>query len=132
MVTHDVLLAKNLIVTGDIEGLIKIWNGKKELMREIKFNEPISAVCFMNAEGDILVGHGGQLSKIDFKEYSPGKTLIVSDKEHADFKLEKAFAIHDSFFQEVKERGFDIVKGRLKHGLSAVLADARKRKRELS
>ena len=44
--TIDVHYGKKLIATGDSEGLIKLWNYKKELIREVKFTEPISAVCF--------------------------------------------------------------------------------------
>ena len=38
-----------LVVSADQDGLIKVWNFMKELVREIKFTEPISAVCFLNA-----------------------------------------------------------------------------------
>lgn len=44
----DIHYGKRLIVTGDTDGLIKIWNYKKELVREVKFTEPVSAVCFQN------------------------------------------------------------------------------------
>ena len=37
-----------LFVTGGKDGLVKVWNIKKELIREIKFPEPITAVCFLN------------------------------------------------------------------------------------
>lgn len=59
VVACDVHKGLHMIVTADIEGLIKIWNYKKELIREIKFYETVSAVSFMNKEGDILVGHNG-------------------------------------------------------------------------
>ena len=49
MVTQfDVHHSLKLIASADQDGLIKIWNFKKELLREIKFTEPISAVCFLN------------------------------------------------------------------------------------
>lgn len=63
----DIFPAKGLIVSGDCEGTLKIWNLKKELMREIKFTESITAVCFFKENADIVVGHGGKLSKMSIK-----------------------------------------------------------------
>lgn len=53
----DIHLGLGLIVTGDNEGLVKIWNRKKQVVREIKFTEPITAVCFLNEQADLLIGH---------------------------------------------------------------------------
>lgn len=58
-------------MTGGRDGLIKVWNIKKELVREIKFPEPITAVCFLNAHGDILVGHVGKVSSVMATDYKP-------------------------------------------------------------
>ena len=41
------------------DGLVKIWNAKKELIREIQFNEPIVSAIFLNSDADVLVGHAG-------------------------------------------------------------------------
>lgn len=49
-------------MTVDTEGLIKVWSEKRDLLSEIKFNEPVNSVCFMNANYDLLVAHGGKLS----------------------------------------------------------------------
>jgi WD40 repeat protein len=59
VVSIDVHHEKGLIVTADSDGLIKVWNSNKELQREIKFNEDIASVCFMNNAADLLIGHGG-------------------------------------------------------------------------
>lgn len=61
------------MVSGDSEGLIKIWNHKKDLIREIKFTEPVTAVCFLNEQADILVGHYGKLSRVNAKDYIPAE-----------------------------------------------------------
>ncbi len=44
----DFFNEKNLIVTGGIDGFVKVWNIKKELIREIKFPEPIYSVAFLS------------------------------------------------------------------------------------
>jgi len=62
--TIDLHCHLQLIVSGDIDGLIKIWNFRRKLIREIKFTEPISAVSFLNKEGDLIVGHKGKLSRV--------------------------------------------------------------------
>jgi hypothetical protein len=65
----DTLLSNGMLVTGDYDGLVKIWNSKKQLIREIKFVEPINSVAFLNPQGDIIVGHSGNLSKLEYKTY---------------------------------------------------------------
>lgn len=44
----DYLHEYGLFVTGGKDGCVKVWNIKKELVREIKFPEPITSVCFLN------------------------------------------------------------------------------------
>ena len=44
----DTHLTNGMLVTGDYDGLVKIWNSKKQLIREIKFVEPINSVAFLN------------------------------------------------------------------------------------
>jgi len=49
LMSMDMLESKGLFVTGGRDGLVKVWNIKKQLIREIKFPEPITSVCFFNA-----------------------------------------------------------------------------------
>jgi WD40 repeat protein len=71
----DFLYEKGLFVTGAKDGLVKVWNIKKELVREIKFPEPITSVCFLNSKADILVGHVGKVSSVLAKDYKPYETM---------------------------------------------------------
>jgi hypothetical protein len=64
LLSVDVVQSSGLLLTCCREGLIKVWNEKKELLREIKFNEPVVSAMFLNSQGDIVVGHEGQLSVI--------------------------------------------------------------------
>ena len=84
----DVLLSSSLIVTGDKEGLVKIWNSKKQLIREIKFVEPINSVAFINTEGDIIVGHSRNLSKVEFRTYRDLPDPVILDENDQDNRLE--------------------------------------------
>jgi WD40 repeat protein len=67
----DFLPESRLFVTGGKDGCVKIRNIKKELVREIKFPEPIISVCFLNSKGDILVGHVGKVSSVLAQDYRP-------------------------------------------------------------
>lgn len=71
LMSVDMLQTRGLFVTGARDGLIKVWNFRKELVREIKFPEPITAVCFLNPKGDILVGHVGKVSSVMAGDYKP-------------------------------------------------------------
>ena len=44
LMSVDMLYSKGLFVSGGKDGLIKVWNFRKELVREIKFPEPISSI----------------------------------------------------------------------------------------
>ena len=65
----DTLLVHGMIVTGDKDGLVKIWNSKKQLIREIKFVGEINSVAFLNDKGDIIIGHAGNLSRLNYAKY---------------------------------------------------------------
>lgn len=65
----DCHFEKNLLISGSIDGLVKIWNIKKDLIREIKFPEEVYTVSFLNREGDIIVGHKGKVSTVSCKDY---------------------------------------------------------------
>lgn len=67
----DSLDGKGLFVTGGRDGLVKVWNIRKELIREIKFPEPITSLIFLNNDADILVGHVGKVSKVLASDYKP-------------------------------------------------------------
>lgn len=65
----DTLTCRLLFATGCRKGLIKIWNAKKQLIREIQFPEEINSLIFSNNDGDILVGHGNTLSLVKQVDY---------------------------------------------------------------
>ena len=60
----------DLIVSGCSDGYVKIWNLKKELIREIKYPEPISSVLFSSNSGNILVSHGKSISIMTYNDYN--------------------------------------------------------------
>lgn len=62
---------KNLFITSSKDGYVKVWNIKKELLREIKFPEPVYSVSFLNEQGDLLVGHHGKVSTVSVNDYVP-------------------------------------------------------------
>ena len=64
--------------------MIKIWNIKKELIREIKVPEPITAVCFLNPFGDILVGHVGKVSSVMAVDYKPFESKDLTHFSYHD------------------------------------------------
>jgi hypothetical protein len=59
LLNFDVHLEKGLMLSCCEEGLVKVWNSRKELLREIKFNEPIVSALFLNEEADIVIAHSG-------------------------------------------------------------------------
>jgi hypothetical protein len=58
-------------VTAGLDKLVKVWNFKKELIREIIFTEPLKSVLFSNQRGDLIVVHGGKISLVSAIDYKP-------------------------------------------------------------
>ena len=99
-----------LIATGDVGGLIKIWNYRRMLVREIKFTEPISAMQFLNRKGDLIVGHKGKLSKIKAEDYFPYPEFmeIPSPEEYGRVLKNNSAPIPDNFFTLIKNQSDEI------------------------
>jgi hypothetical protein len=94
-----------IFVTGARDGLVKVWNIRKELVREIKFPEPITSVCFLNSKGDILVGHVGKVSTVLAKDYKPFEVpdlATPNEKEIEKFMIDKT-VVTDKIFQKLKK-----------------------------
>lgn len=100
----DVHYGLKLIASGDAQGLIKIWNYRRQLIREIKFTEPITAVCFLNQRADLVVGHKGKLSRILAKDYLPSQSLyaVPSDRELREVFKKNTVEIQENFFVKLK------------------------------
>lgn len=75
LLSVDVHPEKQLILTAGVDGLVKIWNARKDILREIKFNEPITQALFLNTNADVVVAHGGQLTVIYAEDYRPLESI---------------------------------------------------------
>ena len=93
---------KNLFISGDIDGLVKVWNIKKDLLREIKFPEPVYSVSFLNDEGDIIVGHYGKVSTVSFAGYAPDEISRLYQPKQEDifnfYNKKKRVADSDTYY----------------------------------
>lgn len=85
----DAMVQKGLLITGDRQGLVKVWNCKKELIREIKFVEAISSVNFVNPQADIIIGHSGNLSLVKAKDYLDDSMVIYEDEDEIKEETQK-------------------------------------------
>ncbi len=97
-------------MTGARDGLVKVWNIRKELIREIRFPEPITSVCFLNQHGDILVGHVGKVSSVlakDYKPYEVQEKAWPQDEEIEKFLNDRAI-VTDKTFQKLKKIDDDV------------------------
>lgn len=103
----------NLFITGSLDGYAKVWNVKKELIREIKFPEKVYSVSFLNPDGDILVGHHGKVSMVSHTDYNPfelPKESRPSEEELELFYQRKAKLADEELYLSLKKRDDDIKK----------------------
>ena len=102
----DSLPSLGRFVSGDEDGLVKIWNCKKQLIREIKFVEPVNSAAFLNEQGDIIVGHSGNLSRLNSENYmgDDDKKMAVGPAAFDEFMATRE-EVTDEWFEEMSQKG---------------------------
>jgi WD40 repeat protein len=100
----DWLKSLGLIVTADRSGSIRIWSDEKKFIREIKFpsTHPIDSVCFINAQGDLIVSHNQRLSYIKFETYwtTTFSHYGITSHDHPCHIKHKRSALHDEDYDD--------------------------------
>ena len=99
----DNLPEKTLFVTGDEQGLVKIWNSMKVLIREIKFVEPVNSVAFLNEKADLIVGHSGNLSRLYAVDYMDKSAIVPAEAFEEYMASEKA--VDEKWFKKISQKG---------------------------
>ncbi|XP_078609393.1 uncharacterized protein LOC144880786 isoform X1 [Branchiostoma floridae x Branchiostoma japonicum] len=64
-----------VFASSSLDGTVKIWNEENSLIRIIKLNVAPHSVAFCSQRGDLLVGIGKHLHRIEYNHYMP-KTYI--------------------------------------------------------
>ncbi|CAF2479912.1 unnamed protein product [Rotaria sp. Silwood2] len=64
-----------LIATGSLDGTLRIWNGKNQLIRMIVIHDNIHSLHFSNESGDLILGISDHLYKMHHSSYLP-KAII--------------------------------------------------------
>ena len=77
---------RNLFISASLDGHAKVWNIKKELIREIKFPESVRSATFLDDGCDILVGHQGRISLVSSKDYVPDEIKRLYAPTQEDMK----------------------------------------------
>lgn len=86
LVRIDCLPAQGLYISGCLDGYVKIWNIMKQLIREIKFMDPVYSVSFLDEYGDIIVGHGHKVSMITSEDYYLNEIEKIFNPEDEDIE----------------------------------------------
>ena len=77
------------------------------MIREIKFPEPVYSVSFLNAAGDILVGHLGKVSTVSHKDYAPHeipKLYKPDAQDVANFFQRKKTKADSDLYESLKSK----------------------------
>ena len=75
-----------LFATGGPDQTVKIFNLKKEILKEIKFPQPVSGVVFLNPAGDLMIGHNEKVSVVNYSELAmPNRSTVISKSDKLAF-----------------------------------------------
>ncbi|KAJ3361930.1 WD repeat-containing protein 87 [Allomyces javanicus] len=89
----DHLPTLRLYVTAGMDGVVKLWSAQNVLVREIQVGEPVTAVAFANARGDLLLGVHDEVSVVRWKDYLPlDQCKAIQDINPPDDPLEEPMA----------------------------------------
>ena len=66
----DTSSTRKLAVTCSDDGFAKIWDYRRQLVRQIRFPYKLSFACFLNCEGDVLLMYNNSISVLKFSMYS--------------------------------------------------------------
>ena len=78
-----------LVASASRDGTIKLWNESNSQVRLIHLNAIPHSISFCSEKGDLLVGVGEHLHKIDYKKYMPKAYRLVLDTEWVYLCLHK-------------------------------------------
>lgn len=101
MVSVDATEHLGVQVSADKSGLIKVWNQMRVLVREIKFQEDVTSVAFVNNKPDLVVGHGGKLSIIAQPDYIHLPDLLCTQDQLASFYSQQV-PLSNAYLEELK------------------------------
>ena len=88
-----------------MDGLVKIWDQKKQLLRELQFPEAINYAIFLNSKGDILVSHLNNVTCVlakDFVNFDIS-SLQVDDPESVGYLAGKKTLATDEMLAKMKK-----------------------------
>ena len=85
-------------------GSIRIWNTDKKFLREIALPHKADSVCFLNAQGDILVSHEKRVSLINFARYKTDTFDYVAERNDTA----RLVPVSDELFEEFKSRDMSV------------------------
>ena len=93
-----------LMVSSCEGGSIRIWNTDKKFLREIALPHKADSVCFLNAQGDILVSHEKRVSLINFARYKTDTFDYVAERNDTA----RLVPVSDELFEEFKSRDMSV------------------------
>jgi hypothetical protein len=81
----DFLDDMGLFLTCSLDGFVKVWSLNKDIVKVIATAQSLKAACFLNENGDILVGEGDHISVVKAATYLPpcylnGKKKLMPDE----------------------------------------------------
>jgi len=85
------------------DGVIKIWDRDKTLLREIMMNETLTVASFLNTRGDILIGFKQHIFIIPSEKVYPIKDCLSTDVKSESFD-DEAFETESDIYEDPSVR----------------------------
>ncbi|XP_078518261.1 WD repeat-containing protein 87 [Lissotriton helveticus] len=98
IISFDFCPSLGLLLTGEEDGAIRIWDTKGILQAEFGINQGFSCTCFANQRGDLLIGLNRNIYLVSSLQYLPEELLqtLASKDDEEELTEQSLPFIHSS------------------------------------
>ncbi|XP_048581685.1 uncharacterized protein LOC5517160 isoform X2 [Nematostella vectensis] len=108
IISVDANRSLGIFCSSSTDGFVKLWDQQKMLLREIALDDTLTAVCFLNLKGDIIIGLKQQLFFISHEKACPVKKkreeALLFGQDHGADEGNEEFETESDIYEDPSVR----------------------------